>query len=99
MERRKEESIDKVLLRFLRQSQLETPLYEYRLIQSWGDVAGKAVERYTKELKIYNQVLYVSLRSATMRSELLLKRSDLVKQLNQHVGSNIITDICFVWMK
>lgn len=95
MERRKEESLDKILLRFLRQSQLETPLYEYRLIQSWGEVAGKAIERYTKDLKIYNQVLYVSLRSATLRSELLMRRTELVRKLNQHVGSNVITDICF----
>lgn len=95
MERRKEESIETVLLRFLRQSQLEAPLNEYRVIQAWGQIAGKAAERYTKDLKIHNQTLYVSLRSAALRTELLMRRSDLVKQLNNVVGSNVITDICF----
>lgn len=95
MERRKEEDIATVLLRFLRQSNLEAPLNEYRLIQSWGLIAGKAAERYTKDLKIHNQTLYVSLRSATLRTELLMRRSELVKKLNETVGSNIITDICF----
>ena len=55
MERRKEESIEKVLLRFLRQSQLETPLNEHRLIAAWGEVAGVAAERLTESLRVYNQ--------------------------------------------
>ena len=49
MERRKEEDIGSVIMRFLRQSQLETPLYEHRIIESWGEVAGIAAERMTKD--------------------------------------------------
>ncbi len=95
MERRKEEKIDHIILRFLRESQLESPLNEYRLIQAWGEVAGKAAERYTQDLSIYNQKLYVRIRSAALRSELMMQRSELVKKLNKHVGSEVITDICF----
>ena len=95
MERRKEESIEKVLLRFLRQSQLETPLTEHRLIAAWGEVAGVAAERLTESLRVYNQTLYVKLRSAMLRNELSMKRSDLVKKLNAKVGVNVIVDIAF----
>lgn len=95
MERRKEESIEKVLLRFLRQSQLETPLNEHRLIVAWGEVAGVAAERLTESLRVYNQTLYVKLRSAMLRNELSMKRSDLVKKLNAKVGVNVIVDIAF----
>lgn len=95
MERRKEESIEKVLLRFLRQSQLETPLNEHRLIAAWGEVAGVAAERLTESMRVYNQTLYVKLRSAMLRNELSMKRSDLVKKLNAKVGVNVIVDIAF----
>mgnify|MGYP002732969226 CR=1 FL=1 len=95
MERRKEESIEKVLLRFLRQSQLETPLNEHRLIAALGEVAGVAAERLTESLRVYNQTLYVKLRSAMLRNELSMKRSDLVKKLNAKVGVNVIVDIAF----
>lgn len=95
MERRKEESIEKVLLRFLRQSQLETPLNEHRLIAAWDEVAGVAAERLTESLRVYNQTLYVKLRSAMLRNELSMKRSDLVKKLNAKVGVNVIVDIAF----
>lgn len=95
MERRKEENIGSVIMHFLRQSQLETPLYEHRLIQSWGEVAGVAAERMTKDLHIFNQVLHVSLRSAALRNELLFRRTELVNKLNEKVGAKVIHDIIF----
>jgi len=82
-------------MRFLRETQLETPLNEYRVIQAWGTVAGPAAGRYTENLRIYNQKLFVKLRSAALRSELLMRRSELVKRLNDHVGAQTITDIVF----
>lgn len=93
MERRKEEAIGDVLLRYLRQSLLETPLNEHRLIQSWNEVAGKTAAQLTSNVSIHNQKLYVKVRSATLRTELMMKRSELVRQLNAKVGSNLITDI------
>lgn len=95
MKRRKEEQIGAVLLRYLRQMQLETPLNEYRLIQAWDVIAGSTAARYTQDLKIYNQQLHVRLRSAVLRTELLMRRSDLVRQLNAYVGADVITDISF----
>ena len=50
MERRKSEAISDVLQRFLRQEGLETPLAQYRLIQAWPQVTGKAVANATAEL-------------------------------------------------
>lgn len=95
MERRKEECISDVVMRFLRQSQLEAPLNEYRLIQSWGTVAGPVAQRYTQDLRIYNQKLFVRLRSAALRAELMMRRTELVSKLNALTGSQVITDIVF----
>ncbi len=95
MERRKEENLGNIIMRYLRQSQLETPLNEYRIIQAWADVMGPRVEQFTQNLRIYNQVLYVSLRSAALRNELLMRRSDIVRRLNGKVGAEVIRDIAF----
>lgn len=95
MERKKEEKVGDVVLRFLRQSQLEAPLNEYRLIQAWGEVAGTVAQRYTQDLRIYNQRLFVHVLSAVVRSELLMRRTELVHKLNHCVGAQVITDIAF----
>ena len=93
MERRKSEAIGDVLQRFLREEGLETPLAQYRVIQAWPQVAGKAVANATTELYIKNQTLYARLTSAVLRSELMMQRQALAYALNQYVQAQVITDV------
>lgn len=93
MERRKSEAIGNVLQRFLREEGLETPLAQYRVIQAWPQVAGKAVANATTELYIKNQTLYARLTSAVLRSELMMQRQALAYALNQYVQAQVITDV------
>jgi predicted nucleic acid-binding Zn ribbon protein len=95
MERRKTEDLTQVLFRFLREQGLETPLNEYRLLESWDEVVGPLATKYTLEKKIINQKLYIKLSSSALRAELQMRRAHLVVELNQKVGANIITDIYF----
>jgi len=93
MKRNNTENVSGVILQYLRETGLETPLNEHRLIQAWGTVLGPAVSKYTKDLKIYNQVLFVTISSAAMRNELMMRRTELVSRLNSHVGAQVITQI------
>ncbi len=95
MKRNNTELLGDVLRRFLRQEGLETPLNEYRLVDAWKDVVGPTITRYTTNLYIRNQVLYVHLSSSVVRQELLMARSMLVRNLNARVGSQVIVDIVF----
>lgn len=95
MKRNNTELLGDVLRRFLRQEGLETPLNEYRLVDAWKDVVGPTITRYTTNLYIRNQVLYVHLSSSVVRQELLMARSMLVRNLNVRVGSQVIVDIVF----
>lgn len=96
MKRREAHDITQLLNLYLREEGLETPLNQHRLMVAWPEVAGKVVAKYTRDLKIYNQVLVVHLNSATLRAELQMRRSELMKQLNDKVGSIVIYDIKFV---
>lgn len=51
--------------------------------------------RYTENLYIRNQVLYVHFTSSVLRQELMMERKILVQKLNERVGSLVITDIVF----
>ena len=83
MKRNDAEQIGKLIRTFLRQESLESPLNEQRLINSWA------------ELYIRNQILYVHLTSAALRQELMMGRDLLVRNLNRHVGAQVITNIIF----
>ena len=95
MRRNNAEHIGDVIRFFLRQQGLESPLNEYRLVQAWSDVVGPAMSRYTSNLYIKNQILYVHLTSSVLRQELMMGRDLLVRNLNQQVGAQVIVNIIF----
>ena len=81
MKRNNTEQVGDVIRRLLRQEGLETPLNEYRLIEAWKDVVGPVIVRYTQNLYIKNQVLYVHLSSSVLRQELSMSRTLLVRNV------------------
>ena len=95
MKRTNTEHIGAILQRFLRQEGLETPLNQYRLVNAWKDVVGPGIARYTRDVFIKNQTLFVLLSSSVLRQELMIGKSRLIKELNERVGAQVITDISF----
>ena len=93
MKKTESEKVGGVIMQYLREMGLETPLNEHRLIQAWDTVLGPAVSRYTKEIRIYNQVLFVTISSAALRNELMMRRTELVARLNAQAGAQVITQI------
>jgi predicted nucleic acid-binding Zn ribbon protein len=57
---------------------------------------GECVERQTGKLSIRNEVLFVEIKSAPLRADLMLQRTELVKKLNAKVGALVIKDINFI---
>lgn len=94
MKRNDAEQIGKLIQQYLRRESLESPLNEQRLLDAWPQVLGPAAN-YTDNLFIRNQVLYVHLKSAALRQELMMGRELLIRALNEKVGATVITNIIF----
>lgn len=92
---REAKPIKELLNRYLREEGLETPLNQSRLIDAWPIVTGRTVSENTGRLQIRNCVLYVEIKSAALRNNLVYKRKILVDLLNRHVGATVINDIVF----
>lgn len=95
MFKRREQAIRDLILRNLRAQGLETPLLQKRLIEAWPVVAGEAIARYTTEVSIRNQTLFVRLRVPALRADLSMRRQEFVDLLNKYVGNQVIADIRF----
>lgn len=93
MFKRKVMNLDEVIDRLLRQDGLETPLKQKRLLDAWETVVGSAVNKYTAEKFITNQTLHVKIVNPALRQDLTMMRSQLVRRLNDQIGSMLITDI------
>ena len=95
MRRNDAEQIGDMIRKFSRQNGLESPLNEYRLVQAWREVVGPVITKYTSNLYIKNQILYVHLTSSVLRQELMMGRDLLVRNLNEQVGAQVIVNIIF----
>lgn len=95
MFKREVQGVGALVMRNLRLQGLETPLLQKRLVEGWPTVAGDAIARHTASVRIYNQTLYVQLRLPALRADLSMRRQELVKQLNDFVGAQVIADIRF----
>lgn len=93
MFRREVKSLADVLQKLLREEGLEVPLQQKRIVDSWETVTGRVVARYTTEKFIKNQTLFVKISNPALRQDLSMMRSQLVKRLNEQVGSFVISDI------
>lgn len=95
MRRNKSEMFGDLLRQFLRSEGLETPLNERRIVSAWPQVIGEGISYYTGNIFVKNQTLYVQLKSPSLKSNLMMNRAQLVRQLNEAVGAQVITQIVF----
>lgn len=93
MFRRDVQSISDLLNMYLRREGLETPLLQRRAIDAWEKVVSAGVARYTGEKFIKNQTLFVKILSPALRQDLTMMRTQLVKRINEAVGSMVIADV------
>ena len=91
----KAESIGDILRQYLRQEGLETPLNETRMVAAWAEVMGPVVARYTGDVFVKNQMLYVRLKSPALKANLLMNREAIVRKLNGPAGAQVIQNIVF----
>ena len=82
-------------MRNLRVQGLETPLLQKRLVDAWPQGAGPVVARYTLDVVIRNQTLWVRLSNPALRADMSMRRQEYIMLLNGRVGSQVITDIRF----
>ena len=68
-------------------------LEEQRIIQSWPQVVGPFIASHTIDLSIKNHVLFVRVDSDALRNELSYSKSLLLKNLNEIVGKEILSEI------
>ncbi len=93
MFKRQPQILNGLLRSYLRNNGLETPLLQRRLVAAWDEVAGSVVAQYTESKEIRNQTLWVKILSPAVRADLQMRRTELVRKLNEQVGAQIITDI------
>ncbi|MBO7067532.1 MAG: DUF721 domain-containing protein [Bacteroidaceae bacterium] len=96
MIKNKPRQIGDILMQFLRNEGLETPLLEHRIVQAWPAVMGNSISKYTSEVYVKNSVLWVKLKSPALKQNLMMMHGDITRKLNAYVQSHVIADVHFL---
>lgn len=75
------------------QPSLSKGIYNSRIPAAWNDVVGPSAARVTKSVWFRNGVVYVSLHSSIIRSELMLHRDTIIRNMNEKIGSRVVTEL------
>lgn len=93
MKRTEAKQIGEIINSFIQAENLTTQLNEHKASYVWPDVVGCGINRYTISRSVSDGVMTVRLSSATLRNELMMNRTLLIKRINEAVGSDVIKEI------
>ena len=90
MRRTQIKTIGEILEEFFKRPYVATKIAEGRLPEYWREIVGEYVAQHTREVRLDNHILYVSVSSSVVRNELFFRRDELKALLNQRAGINLI---------
>ena len=90
-----EQPLSQVIDKILKAYGLDKKIDEMEVLNGWPEMMGIAVSNRTKDIKIINKVLIVSLDSAVIREELSNGKKIIIERVNQFAKKEIITDVWF----
>jgi predicted nucleic acid-binding Zn ribbon protein len=96
MKRTEPQQLSEVLKNALEAYSLDGRLSEYRAADAWPSVVGKHIAELTGRPYVSQGVMMVRVPSPSLRQELSMHRSSLLKALNDTVGKEVILELRFV---
>jgi predicted nucleic acid-binding Zn ribbon protein len=87
------QSIQDILSKIVDSPNLSKGIREARAVQSWGIVLGASIARITTNVNMRGGVMYVSLNSSVIRSELLMHKDKIIESINKEVGAKVVYDL------
>ena len=93
MQKRNEQSIGEILREYLKITQLDNVVFADRIADIWEEVLGHEVAHETDRIFLQSGYLFVNLKSPSLKTELLMRRSTIARLINEKLGNDIIKSV------
>lgn len=90
MKRENTQLISAVLKEFIKEEQLEDGLQRVRIFRVWDLVVGESGARATANKFFKDGILYCTVNSSIIRTQLYYRKEDIILQMNKLLQDNII---------
>jgi hypothetical protein len=88
-----EYSIGDEIDKFLEQSRIRGSIQALQIGDVWEDIMGKTIARYTEEIKIINDTLFITTHVAPLKQELIFQKEKIKLRVNEALGKKVIKEI------
>lgn len=88
-----EQTLKQAIELLLHTYHLKEKMAEVDIVNSWEQLAGKAVANRTKEVFIRNKKLYIRLTSASLRNDLAMAKASIIELVNERAGKELVEEI------
>lgn len=85
-----------ILKQFLKKNRLGDRVSETDLSNRWEEVVGKVIANHTQAVRLRGSTVYIHLDSAALREELVYHQTELVKRINEFLGSTRVKEVVLV---
>ena len=96
MSRTNDKTLKEAMDQLLKVYRLKGKYDETFAVSSWEDVVGKAVANRTKEIFIRDKKLFIRIESSVVKNELKMMRDQIISNLNEKAGSEVVQEIVFL---
>lgn len=86
-------TLSQVLKEYRSEMNIDNRLKEVSLLNSWEDIAGRAIAKRTTRVIMKEGTLFIYLSSPVVRNELLMVRESLRERLNEEAGEELVKEI------
>ena len=93
MKRKNEQSIGEILREYLKMTQLENHVFESRIAEVWQEALGDCITLETDRIHLQSGTLFVTLKSPSLKNDIMMQRTVIRTLLNEKLGGDIIKSV------
>jgi predicted nucleic acid-binding Zn ribbon protein len=87
--------IGSLIAGLLKDRGLDKQMQSYSALALWAEIVGETAARSTRAVSCERGILVVEVQRAIWRTELQLRKHELLEKLNQRIGTQSVQDIMF----
>jgi predicted nucleic acid-binding Zn ribbon protein len=78
---------------FVQSPQIRAKLYQTRIEKMWAELMGPLISSYTRKIKLDEQVLFIYVDSASLKSELTIMKENIRTLVNEKLGEDFVREV------
>lgn len=93
MKRENTQLISVIIKEYIKEAQLEDGLLRVKIFKVWDLIVGEAGSRATTNKFFKDGILYCTVNSSMIRTQLYYRREDIVAQMNKMLSGNYVSKL------